>query len=107
MKEAMLKENLPEPHFNLQGIFAITLYRPVEFSAWLNTLENKINITQLKLIEIIHNNPKLTNSQMSTELNLSKPAIEKNISKLKDIGLLQRIGSDKEGSYRIIFKSME
>jgi len=106
MKDAMKNENLPEPKFNLEGIFAITLYRPIEFSAWLKTWEHKINNTQLNLIELIHNNPNLTNAQMAAELNLSKPAIEKNIAKLKEIGLLQRIGSDKEGSYSIIQISM-
>jgi ATP-dependent DNA helicase RecG len=107
MKEAMQAANLPEPVFNLEGIFAITLFRPIEFDLWLKSWEDKLNPSQIKLLELIHSGSKLTILEMASKLNFSKAGIEKNIVKLKELGVLQRIGSDKEGSYTIIYRGKE
>jgi ATP-dependent DNA helicase RecG len=107
MKEAMLKENLPEPHFNLQGIFAITLYRPVDINEWLISNKNNFNTTQFNILNLIAQKPSISISELAELLSLSSAGIEKNIRSLKVNGFLIRTGAKKTGTYKIIPKSKD
>lgn len=107
MKEAMKTANLPEPLFNLEGIFSITLYRPIDIEAWLNSNKDKFNETQYKILRLLHKNPDFSASDIAQNLSLSNAAIEKNISTLKGLGVLKRTGSKKTGYYTIIPISKE
>jgi ATP-dependent DNA helicase RecG len=107
MKEAMLTAELTEPEFNLEGIFAIKLYRPINIEAWLQSSMNSLNDSQIKILYLIHKNPELTATEIAQNLSLSVAAIEKNISNLKSMGVIKRMGSKKSGYYTIIPISME
>ena len=107
MREAMLKENLPEPHFNLQGIFAITLYRPINIEVWLNANRNNFNETQFNILHSLSQKPNLSISELAKSLSLSVAGIEKNIHILKSKGILERTGAKKTGYYKIIPQSKE
>lgn len=54
-----------------------------------------------KILELILSDPQITIDQMSKFLKISDRAVKKNIKKLKEHGLLLRIGSDKGGYWRI------
>ncbi len=54
------------------------------------------------IIENLGQNPQMTIKNMSEILNLSTRAVEKQIAKLKDAGKLKRIGSRKQGYWKII-----
>ena len=55
-----------------------------------------------KIIGLISENPAITVAELSREIGLSKKGIEWNIKKLKDNGVLKRIGSPKDGQWEII-----
>lgn len=57
---------------------------------------------QVKILDLINNNPKITISQLMIELSLSDSGVRKNISKLKDLGIIKREGSNKSGYWKII-----
>ena len=59
-----------------------------------------------KIINIIKDNPHITIEEMSSLLSLSTRAIEKNISKLKAQGLIERVGADKGGCWKIKSKDL-
>jgi len=105
MKEAMLKENLPEPHFNLQGIFAITFYRPVEFSKWLESWQEKLSDSKITILKLIHDNNKISKSQLSATIGISTTAIDNHLKELKVLGILYREGSTSSGTWKIVFNS--
>ncbi len=101
MQQEMREENLPAPHFSLKGIFAVTLYRPLEFGKWIENWTEKISKNQLKILKAIHKNPEITFSQLSKEIKLAKTTINNNIQELKELELLQRVGSERKGYWSI------
>jgi ATP-dependent DNA helicase RecG len=71
----------------------------------LNELtENSDELTEnaRKIIEIIKNNPDITIDELSNTLAISRTSTKNNINKLKKKGIVERIGPDKGGYWRII-----
>ena len=58
--------------------------------------------SQDSILNLLHREPSLTISQISQRLKLEKRWIERNISKLKKIGALKRIGGAKGGRWKIL-----
>jgi len=50
---------------------------------------------------LIKNNARITIKELAGQLNLSTRAIEKNIAKLKTDGIIERIGADKGGRWKV------
>ena len=105
MRDKMKDENLPAPHFSLKGIFAVTLYRPINFNKWIENWADKISKNQIKILLEINRNNNITQTQLSDLIGISKSAIYKNITKLKKLKILEHIGSDKAGYWTIFYKS--
>jgi ATP-dependent DNA helicase RecG len=61
----------------------------------------KLNKNQLKMLELIAANNKTTIMEMAKSLSISETAIENNIKKLREKGILSRVGSDKTGNWEI------
>jgi ATP-dependent DNA helicase RecG len=55
-----------------------------------------------KIICLIKTNPYITQKELVKETRLSRHGIEKNINILKSKGILERIGPDKGGYWKII-----
>lgn len=53
---------------------------------------------------LIQKNPKITIQQISTQLNLSVSSIKRKIQLLKQKNIIQRVGSDKTGYWKVIKK---
>lgn len=105
MKKVMKEANLEEPVFNLDGMFSVTFIRPVSIERLIETYwEPFINNSQYNILWAINKNNKISKRELSENIQLSKTAIDKNIDKLKDLGILERIGSDRGGYWRIIPK---
>jgi ATP-dependent DNA helicase RecG len=67
-------------------------------------LGEKLNKNQQYIIEMISKNPYTTINELSRKIEISTTAIENNKKKLREKGLLKRIGSDKGGYWQIITK---
>lgn len=106
MKDAMVANNLPEPEFLLEGMFTVTFYRPVEFEKWIEKWKDKLLENQIKIIQEIHNNEIITIKQISKNIGTVKSTVDNNIYRLKKIGILKRIGSDKQGKWELIYKKI-
>ncbi len=61
----------------------------------------KLNHNQIKIIELISDNPKITQTILSKEVGINEKNIRNNIKKLKDLGMLTRIGSPKSGHWKV------
>jgi ATP-dependent DNA helicase RecG len=61
----------------------------------------KLNKTQLKMLDMIISNDKITIVEMAKNISISETAIENNIKKLKEKGVVARLGSDKTGNWKI------
>lgn len=61
----------------------------------------KISDTQYKILREMLNNKCITTSMLMEILKISERAIRKNIKILKDKGLIERVGSNKVGYWKI------
>ena len=57
--------------------------------------------TQEKIINLIRKNPAITQVEMAKILNLTRDGISYNIKILKEKGIIERVGSTKNGSWKI------
>jgi ATP-dependent DNA helicase RecG len=61
----------------------------------------KLNETQKKLLELVLEDKKITMKELAEKIGITTRGVEKNISKLKEKGLLVRIGPDKTGYWKV------
>jgi len=64
-------------------------------------LGEKLGENQLEIILEIVNDPQISIVELSQRMGISTTAIENNITKLKEKGILHRIGPDKSGYWEI------
>lgn len=61
----------------------------------------KFGINEKRLLLMLHDNPSLTATDMADRLGISQRAVEKQMKKLKDMGIISRQGSRKNGLWVI------
>jgi ATP-dependent DNA helicase RecG len=64
-------------------------------------LGEKLGENEWNILEHIHDQPTITIKELSQNIEISTTSIENNIAKLKTKGFLERIGSDREGYWKI------
>ena len=64
----------------------------------------KLNKNQLKILELIEVNNKATMVEMAKSISISETAVENNIKKMREKGIVTRVGSDKTGHWKIVEK---
>ncbi len=62
---------------------------------------SKLAENQIKILLLIEENPRITKKELSELLKISTTAIDKNISKLKKLSIIKRVGPDKGGHWEI------
>ena len=65
-----------------------------------NDLEN-LSENQSKILQCIKENPYVTQTQISEFIGITPKNVRNNISRLKQLGLLVRIGPDKGGRWQV------
>lgn len=85
--------------------FRVNLYRPsyieVQQSSPKSFLNN-LNATQQKILKMILDNPKVTQTAMAEEIDITARAVKKNIKELTERRILERIGSSRSGYWKIL-----
>jgi fido (protein-threonine AMPylation protein) len=61
----------------------------------------KFPVIGLEILKLIEQNQNLTIVELSKQLNISDRAVKNNLNKLKSLGVLSRVGSDKTGHWQI------
>ncbi len=108
MRDAMRNVGLPAPVFEFTSFFTVTFKRPPmptgdkKQIGLVEKLVEGLVESQKKIIKLIEENPYISKSELSKKVGISTTAIDKNILKLKDKGLLKRVGPDKGGHWEII-----
>jgi ATP-dependent DNA helicase RecG len=105
------ESNLPLPKFeNHSGGFLVTVYAPDKDQSKENVTENVTqnvteNVTENRttyILEAIRNNPKITTKILSQQLNIARMTLHRDLEKLKNEGIIKRIGSDKGGYWQVL-----
>ena len=60
--------------------------------------------TEKMILKAIHDNPHITRVQLSSMLGFSEATIGRCIQTLKTVGVIKRIGSTRNGYWKIIIK---
>ncbi|MBL7127537.1 MAG: putative DNA binding domain-containing protein [Ignavibacteria bacterium] len=101
---ALILEKEPQTKFDLlSDVFITTLERKgVQIDKGLvKGLVEGLVENQKKIVWLIYENPKISKSEIHKQIGISTTAIDKNIEKLKNLGILERIGPAKGGSWKI------
>lgn len=67
----------------------------------VNERVNKLSKNENLLVDVIEKEPSITQKQLAAELRLTEQYVRKLMKKLKDHGVIRRIGSDKSGRWEI------
>jgi ATP-dependent DNA helicase RecG len=99
MRDTMREAGLPDPVFSMDGFFTVTFYRPMDFEKWLNAWSLHLPVPQVKILQAVHENGKVTKPQLSDIIGQGKTSVDKHIASLRKTGVLSRLGSDKTGQW--------
>lgn len=106
MRNAMEEYDLPPPQFHLKGIFVARFYRPIKFERWLNSWKSDLSNNQIAILTAIHADSEITIPQLSEKVGISATAVANNRQKLRALGLLEHVGSNKAGRWHIQNKAV-
>lgn len=99
MNDLMKEACLPEPIFSIEGMFTVTLKRPLKTSE--KTVEKTSEKTSEKILRLIKDSPQITINELSEKIGKSTRNIEMQIQKLKAQQKIVRIGPDKGGYWEV------
>jgi ATP-dependent DNA helicase RecG len=106
INDLMQEEGLPLPQFSFDGIFTVVLNRPIDFEKWISKWADKLTDNRIAILRAIHSNNKVTKKELEKAVGISSTPMDKNLSVLKELGLLNRIGT-KGGSWVIHYRIPE
>lgn len=61
----------------------------------------KVTVNQKKILDMIKENPFVTQEELSQIIGLSRKSIIQNMKKMQEIGLIKRVGADKNGHWEV------
>ena len=117
--ESLIKDNQTEYYKALKSSDKTadsTLFIEFMLSLLLRTIEEiienekkvtvkvtqKVTVNQQKILEAIKNNPFITQDELSKVIGLSRKSIIQNMKKMKNNGLIKRVGAAKNGHWEIL-----
>ena len=62
----------------------------------------KLDEVERKILEEIETNSNVTRKELANLLNLSEATIKRKLSNLKKCNIIERVGSDKKGFWKIL-----
>lgn len=101
---------LPDPELiDFDGDFRVNMYRntAIDYSPrvndWVNDKVNdRVNEIEEKILKFIDNDPAITITQLSMELELSRKTIAAKLKTLKEKKMIERVGSSRKGYWKIL-----
>lgn len=64
-------------------------------------IKSTLNTNEQTVLELISDNPKITKPEMKEKTGLSMSTVERAIKSLKEKGIIERVGSNKTGYWKI------
>lgn len=68
----------------------------------VDSKDKNLTDIEMKILKLIVKNPKMTQKDMAKELGVTDKTIRRNIANLKQVNLIERVGSDRSGYWEII-----
>jgi len=95
---------LPEPEFKIRDGFVAIIYRKkgLAFEKVGEKVGEKVTGNQRKILSCIADSPYMSALEMADVVGISSRKIEENLAKLKSKGIIERVGPDKGGYWKIL-----
>jgi len=61
----------------------------------------KLSVNQIEIIKLIQANRNITVTELSQNIHIARTSVHNNLKKLTNLGIIERIGSDKSGYWRV------
>jgi Fic family protein len=68
----------------------------------VNDENGGVSLLQKQIIDFMQQNPQISVAEIAKQSNKPRRTIENNVKKLKEKGIISRVGSDKTGSWKIL-----
>ena len=62
---------------------------------------DRVTDKEIDVLKLLYENPKFTSANMASKLDVSRKTILNRLKSLKDKGVIERIGSDNKGYWKI------
>ena len=115
MKEAMVAAGLREPTFEPNGFFRATFHRSPEFAmksgadattegpeGLAERVAEGLAESQKMILQLVRRNPQVSRKAMAEEIGISTTAIHRNLARLKEKGILRRVGPARGGYWEVM-----
>jgi ATP-dependent DNA helicase RecG len=90
----------------LRASQVVVVMPPTNWEEVRNKVRNKFGIkfgtSSEKTLEMIFQNNHLSAADIAEKINISPRAVEKQLANLKEMGVIERVGSKKTGQWKII-----
>lgn len=100
IKDLMQQAGLPEPIFQKEGMFTLTLSRPPKVTEKTSLITSAK--TSDRILDYMKSNPTITIPQIAQAIGITERTVQRQIALLKKQGFLIRLRSDKSGEWRVI-----
>ena len=67
-----------------------------------NVGDKKLNASQQKIVDAMRDDPNVTHVKLMAIVGIGKTAIQNNISYLRKNGIIERVGSNKNGYWKVL-----
>ena len=81
--------------------FMITLFKDSHEKVVEKVVEN-ISGNQMLIIELLDKNKNITANEIALQIGISHRKVQENMAKLKEIGIIKRIGPAKGGHWQVV-----
>lgn len=100
IRNLLLDENneLKNRYLHINHLFKENADKKAEINAGINA-EIKISEKQKKIILMLKENPYCTIKEISDKLDVNHSTVERNIKKLRENGIIERVGARKDGKW--------
>jgi DNA-binding CsgD family transcriptional regulator len=93
-------EQEKQPDMDLQRTMEENSGQPMEMEQE-SSLKSSLKSSQ-KILELISASPSITISEIADRLGMTTRGVDKNIKRLKEQGIIRRVGPDKGGHWEVI-----
>ena len=104
IRDLMVASGLAEPAFHLEGMFAVTLKRRVEFNAWIREWGQELTDNRKNILKAIHEDNTISKKEIAKRVGIGDTTVDKNIEWLRNNNFIDRTGSARTGHWRILYK---
>lgn len=98
----MAAAKLPQPVFDVNGFFRAVFSRSAGFAMKGEKLGERLGENERRILQLIEADNSISISIMAKTVGISTTAVDNNLKKLKQKGVLRRIGPDRGGHWKIL-----